>query len=107
MLWFEKVDNGLKLLFRLTPNILYHARTFSVLLNSGSRFVGRTFGVIPGQMFTLKVELERSMVTHQTFGQRLKFDFCTIFQIKKVFIKRVTLSWLQNTSQLIERYEIV
>jgi hypothetical protein len=31
----NKVENGLKLLFRLSSNVRYHALTFGVLLHSG------------------------------------------------------------------------
>lgn len=33
----EKVENGLKLLFKLSSNVWCYARTFSVLLPNGSR----------------------------------------------------------------------
>ena len=39
-----KVEDGLKILFRLSPNVWYYGQTFGVLLHSGSRVAGRTFG---------------------------------------------------------------
>jgi hypothetical protein len=36
----EKVDNWLKLLFRLPSNVRYYTRMFDVLLPNGSKVVG-------------------------------------------------------------------
>jgi hypothetical protein len=42
----EKVDNGLKLFLKLSLNVRYYTRTFSVVLPSSSRIASQTFGVI-------------------------------------------------------------
>lgn len=39
-----KVENELKMLFRLSPNVCYYSRTFGILLNDGSRVACGTFG---------------------------------------------------------------
>jgi hypothetical protein len=38
----DKVENELKLLFKLSPNVWYYGRMFNVLLYSSSRVPGQT-----------------------------------------------------------------
>jgi hypothetical protein len=38
-----KMENRLKMLFRLSSNVRYYGRTFGVVLHNGSRVAGGTF----------------------------------------------------------------
>ena len=47
MSYVAKVENWSKMIFRLSSNIWYYGKIFSVLLHNGSRVVGGTFGQYP------------------------------------------------------------
>jgi hypothetical protein len=47
----DKVENGLKLLFKLSPNVWYYAQTVGALLHNGFRVVDRMFSIIPLRTF--------------------------------------------------------
>ena len=40
----DKVENGLKMLFRLSPNVRYYVREFNVLLYNGFGVSNQTWG---------------------------------------------------------------
>ena len=49
----DKEENGLKLLFMLSPYVRYYAQTFDVLLPNNFKVANRTFSMVPLQTIAL------------------------------------------------------